>query len=254
MSSYKMSSSKTLPTMYFETAKRLLKDVKQMIKHPLTENGIYYSHDDENMSKGYAMIVGPEGTPYFGGFYFFVLTFPPNYPFSPPHVTYMTNNGYTRFNPNLYTCGKVCVSILNTWHGEKWSSCQSISTVLLALCSLLNDSPLENEPEQTKSSIDYIPYQQSIEYMNIDFAMCDMICQQSIPEPFRMFYPFMKEHFLRNYDKVMENIKMKNGVIKKNFVGTYRMITEVNYVRLEQKIIQAKSYVESLEDEQEQER
>jgi hypothetical protein len=66
-----------------ETIQRLLKDVKQIIKHPLTDNGIYYSHDETDMLKGYAMIVGPADTPYFGGFYFFEFNFPDDYPFSP---------------------------------------------------------------------------------------------------------------------------------------------------------------------------
>ena len=60
------------------------------------------------------------------------------------------------------------ISILNTWSGDKWSSCQTINSVLLTLCSLLNDSPLENEPGQSKSSSDFIPYQKSIEFKNID--------------------------------------------------------------------------------------
>lgn len=53
-----------------DTINRLLKDVKQIIKNPLTDDGIYYIHDEADMMKGYAMIVGPEDTPYFGGFYF----------------------------------------------------------------------------------------------------------------------------------------------------------------------------------------
>lgn len=53
-----------------ETIHRLLKDVKQIIKNPLTENGIYYIHHDEDMLKGYALIVGPDDTPYFAGNYF----------------------------------------------------------------------------------------------------------------------------------------------------------------------------------------
>ena len=54
-----------------DNVKRLLNDVKDIILHPLHDNGIYYIHDDEDMLKGYAMIIGPEETPYFGGFYFF---------------------------------------------------------------------------------------------------------------------------------------------------------------------------------------
>ena len=46
-----------------DTINRLLKDVKQIIKNPLTSHGIYYIHDESDMMKGYAMIVGPEDTP-----------------------------------------------------------------------------------------------------------------------------------------------------------------------------------------------
>ena len=54
-----------------ETMSRLIKDVKKIIKQPLTDNGIYYIHDDTDMLKGYALIIGPSDTPYFGGNYFF---------------------------------------------------------------------------------------------------------------------------------------------------------------------------------------
>ena len=52
-----------------DTINRLLKDVKQIIKNPLTSNGIYYVHDESDMMKGYAMIVGPEDTPYFSCYF-----------------------------------------------------------------------------------------------------------------------------------------------------------------------------------------
>ena len=50
---------------------RLLKDIKQVRNSLLKESGIYYIHDNENLLKGYAMIIGPENTPYEHGFYFF---------------------------------------------------------------------------------------------------------------------------------------------------------------------------------------
>ena len=53
-----------------ESINRLLKDVKQIIKNPLIDNGIYYIHDDTDLLKGYALIIGPEDTPYYGGNYF----------------------------------------------------------------------------------------------------------------------------------------------------------------------------------------
>ena len=174
-----------------ETIKRLLKDVRQIIKHPLKDNGIYYIHDDTDVTKGYAMIVGPSDTPYFGGYYFFEFNFPCDYPFSPPIVIYMTNDGFTRFGPNLYKNGKVCVSILNTWVGEKWSSCQTINSVLLTICSLLSKYPLENEPGCSKQHRDFLSYQKTIEYKNIDFAICELLDISKIPKPFDLFYSFI---------------------------------------------------------------
>ena len=230
-----------------ETIQRLLKDVKQLIRHPLTDNGIYYCHNELDMTKGYAMIIGPSDTPYFGGYYFFKFDYPFDYPFSPPRVTYMTNDGFTRFNPNLYKCGKVCVSILNTWNGDKWSSCQTINSILLTLCSLFNNAPFENEPGQNRGSRDFIPYQQSIEFKNIDFAICDMINRNKykIPNEFIQFYPFMKTHFINNYDKLLEYIKSKNSKISVEIVVIYNMYTNIDYVALEQKLVQTKEIVDS---------
>ena len=70
-----MSQEKTV-TLSKETIRRLLNDVKIIINTPLTDHGIYYSHDEDDIMKGYALIIGPSDTPYFGGFYFFELQFP----------------------------------------------------------------------------------------------------------------------------------------------------------------------------------
>lgn len=228
-----------------DTVKRLLKDVCQVLKHPLTDNGIYYIHDDSDMTKGYAMIIGPSNTPYFGGYYFFAFDFPFDYPFTPPNVTYMTNDGVTRFNPNLYINGKVCVSILNTWAGEKWSSCQTINSVLLTLCSLLNETPFENEPGQTVTCRDFDPYQKSIEFKNIDFAICDMFLKRKIPPVFRAFYPFMREQFIHNYDKLIAYVHSKLNEKSIQQVFIYKMTTNINYVNLESKLIETKKLIDS---------
>lgn len=60
-------------------------------------------------------------------------------------------SGGLRLNPNLYDCGKVCLSLLNTWTGknnEMWDPKQS--TMLQVLVSIqaliLNANPFFNEP------------------------------------------------------------------------------------------------------------
>jgi ubiquitin-protein ligase len=236
-----------MTTITKDTIGRLLKDVRQIMKHPLTDNNIFYVHDDTDILKGYAMIIGPSETPYFGGFYFFEFTYPYDYPFSPPKVKYMTNDGVNRYNPNLYKCGKVCVSILNTWSGDKWSACQTINSVLLTLCSLLNNTPLLNEPGQTTGSRDYISYQKTIEYCNIDFAICDMINQSNnkIPEQFKIFYPFMKEAFFKNYEQILSFIESKKDVIDQVNVHIYAMSNSVNYNKLKNKLMTINEIVKS---------
>jgi ubiquitin-protein ligase len=234
-----MNSSKTITK---DTINRLLKDVRQIMKHPLTDNNIYYVHDDTDILKGYALIIGPSDTPYFSGYYFFEFNYPFDYPFSPPKVKYMTNDGATRYNPNLYKCGKVCVSILNTWSGDKWSACQTINSILLTLCSLLNNTPFLNEPGQNSGSRDYIAYNKSIEYCNINFAICEMVnpTKNAVPEQFRLFYPYLKEHFYKNYDQLLDFVVKKNGAIEDLIVQIYSMQTHVDYNKLKDKLIETK--------------
>ena len=233
-----------------DTISRLLKDVKHIIKNPLTENGIYYIHDDSDIMKGYALIIGPSDTPYFGGNYFFEFNYPADYPHSPPKVTYCTNGNNIRFNPNLYTCGKVCVSLLNTWRGDQWTSCQSIATVLLTLCSLLSKDPLLNEPGVDKKHLDMKPYDEIIQYANIDIAVCDIVRKKtSVFLPFfDNFYPFIKENFHKNYDKLLEFSEKKNLEFNSESnmfkTGFYSMRVTIDYNNIIEKLKQAKLIVE----------
>ena len=233
-----------------DTIQRLLKDVKHIMKNPLTENGIYYIHDDVDMLKGYALIIGPADTPYFGGNYFFELTYPTDYPHSPPKVTYCTNGNNVRFNPNLYTCGKVCISLLNTWRGDQWTSCQSISTILLTLCTILCEDPLLNEPGVTKGHDDCNNYNTIIQFANIDIAICDIVDKkQSVFMPFfDNFYPFIKENFIKNYDKIVQTIEETNTKLN-NIPTVYRtkfygMTINVDYNLALKKIKTSKATLE----------
>lgn len=221
-----------------ETVSRLLKDVKQILKNPLTDNGIYYIHDDTDMMKGYALIIGPADTPYFGGNYLFEINYPTDYPHSPPKVKYWTNGNNVRFNPNLYVCGKVCISLLNTWRGDQWTSCQTISTLLLTLCTLLCDNPLLNEPGVDNNHRDIKNYNEIIEFANIDIAICDIMERKNgvfVPF-FENFYPFIKENFIRNYDKLVEFSEKKNEAFNMEITnlktGFYSMNIKVDYNRV----------------------
>ena len=216
-----------------ETTKRLLSDVTDLIKNPLIDENIYYIHDDADMLKGYALIIGPDDCIYEGGAYFFEFHFPYDYPLRPPHVTYYTNDGHTRFNPNLYRNGKVCISILNTWKGEQWTSCQTIRSVLMTLVTLFHNEPITNEPGFTSSHKDAKGYNKIIEYKNYEVAMIGMLTQQYLPDKFFGFYSLYKDYFVKNKDKIKGNL-VKKQTNKKEIItiDIYKMTTTIDYKNL----------------------
>ena len=154
--------------------KRIMRDVMNVTHTDvklLESQGIFYFPNESNISEGTALLIGQEGTPYFGGFYYFSITFPHDYPFSPIAIQSLTQDGKTRFNPNMYLNGKVCLSILNTWHdGPQWTGIQTLESVLLIIMSdVLNRNPLENEPafRGCGDSTDAVIYRRQIWHANV---------------------------------------------------------------------------------------
>ena len=241
-----------------DTITRLIKDVKEIITNPLTSHGIYYHHNEADILKGEVLIIGPKDTPYENGYYLFEISYPVNYPFSPPVVKYYTNDGITRFNPNLYKCGKVCLSILNTWRGDQWSSCQTISSVLLALCTIFNNAPLLNEPGISAEHLDFKNYNMVIEYKNFEIGIMHMFrlivlnadadanananANANTDSKFNAFKDIIKTHFLENYkinkdrlDTLLLLYKDKNNKSSVIHIGIYSMFIPIDYENLKRK-------------------
>jgi len=223
--------------------KRLMKDVRSIMKQPLHEHGIYYSHNEDNILKGYALIIGPEDTPYAYGYYLFQIDYPPEYPLAPPKFTFLTNGDNIRMNPNLYRSGKVCVSILNTWRGDQWSSCQTLKTILLTLLTILNDKPLLNEPGYNETSDDFISYNNIITYKNIEVAILNVIDNKISPSICSKFKNYIIVNFKSNYLKIMDTI---NKEIK--IMGTVDTLihTKVYSMRVELKYNDLKSRIQKI--------
>ena len=188
------------------TITRLIKDIRQLKKEPLHDQGVYYKHDEDDLLKGYALIIGPADTPYENGFYLFELLYPTDYPFTPPKLNFLTQDGITRFNPNLYRSGKVCLSLLNTWRGEQWTSCQTISSILLTLVTVFNDSPLLNEPGVTKTHPDFNNYNDIITFKNFDTAIYNTIHNINENSINKLFHEEIIENYQKNYDTIKNKI------------------------------------------------
>lgn len=138
--------------------------------------------DEDDIQHWHAMVMGPAGTPYSLGFFHFDMRFPPDYPNNAPKVLITTTSGgQVRFNPNLYSTGKVCLSILGTWRaehsGEQWSAVQSVSSLLLSIQSLMHDKPYHNEPsfEADDGSGDPQKYNEKILHETLRVAVCEVM-------------------------------------------------------------------------------
>jgi ubiquitin-protein ligase len=140
-----------------QTAKRLareMRDLRGKMTLPVHAAGaVYVRHDAHRLDIIRACVTGPEGTPYEGGLFFFDVFAPSGYPQIPPLLELeTTGGGVARFNPNLYADGKVCLSLLGTWHGgaasEKWNpATSSLWQVFLSIQGMiLVPEPYFNEP------------------------------------------------------------------------------------------------------------
>lgn len=146
-----------------------------------------------------AVIVGAAGTPYQDGLFVFDVLFPPTYPTIPPMVYYYS--GGLRLNPNLYDCGKVCLSLLNTWTGknnEMWDPKQS--TMLQVLVSIqaliLNANPFFNEPGYESRYLGEDGERMSKRYNEDVFILSLKTMMYTLRRPPKHFEDLVAGHFL----------------------------------------------------------
>nr|CAH8829794.1 unnamed protein product [Trichobilharzia regenti] len=225
---------------------RITKDLRSICNDPAP--GICVVPDSDDMTKIYALITGPFDTPYEGGFFLFMIRFPPEYPLVPPKVKLMTTgNGTVRFNPNFYSNGKVCLSVLGTWQGPEWTPAQSLSSVLISIQSLMTDKPYYNEPgfSTERNPGDAQQYNTIIAHETIRCAVCDVLERRTAFPPDlyavvessfedyydyyvgvcernmhlsgqRMVDPFDDERGIFNYADLLNRLKTLSSMLKQN--------------------------------------
>lgn len=218
-------STITTVTIPKETILRLLKDIRAvMTDSSLDTEGIMYKHSENDILTGYACIVGPADSVYFGGYYFFQFKFPTNYPHSPPIVTYLTNSGNVRFHPNYYTNKKVCMSIINTWRGEQWTGCQTIRSILMTFQSVLDREPLLHEPGIRPQHHDFKSYHTIVEYKNFEFACMELLVNLQTHITIE-FYSEFEDFMLRQFNKNKEQIRKIIEANSKTVLAAYYRIS-----------------------------
>mmetsp|Transcript_37027 Transcript_37027/g.82311 ORF Transcript_37027/g.82311 Transcript_37027/m.82311 type:complete len:168 (+) Transcript_37027:208-711(+) len=127
----------------------LNKQLKDLKKNPVDgfSAGLV---DDSNVFEWQVTIIGPQDTLYEGGFFNARLSFPKDYPNSPPSCRFTSD----MWHPNVYKDGRVCISILHNPgddpHGyesaaERWSPVHTVETIIISIISMLS-SPNDESP------------------------------------------------------------------------------------------------------------
>ena len=201
------------------SVRRLVVDVLDLENDPLP--GVFVHVNEEDIYDMHVVIVGPEGTPYEGGFHFFHLRFMPRYPYVPPTVLYLSTNGRIRMNPNLYENGKVCLSILGTWDGPGWTSVMNLRSLILSLQSILGECPLHNEPSfsrEPRESMRCRNYNTIVSHYNRVLGIINALECPPVPH----FREQILAHVVANregvYDRIIERTRAEIGATTSAFV------------------------------------
>ncbi len=224
--------------MTSNSIKRILSDINKLKENPLDHEGIFWHLNEDNIYNFKALIIGPRGTPYQGGFYFFDFMIPECYPLEPPKVKYCTQYNNIRFNPNLYTNGTVCLSILNTWSGPSWTPCNTLTSILMSLLGLVFvEHPLINEPGHENSSLNNLyQYDSIIEHESIRGAILQMLYNVTIN--FEMFEDRVRQYFINNFGEYIDRVKSLEKMKDKQIFecSTYNISIHSNYSNIIKKM------------------
>ncbi len=205
---------------------RLVKEISSIQNAlPLSfSSSVFFRTDTESINAIKFIITGPRDTPYESGCFEFDAVFKSDYPEGPPTVNLITTGGgKVRFNPNLYNCGKVCLSLLGTWSGQKGESWnKDASTFLQVLISIQSlifvDDPYFNEPGwerqmgTSQGDKKTFEYNDNIRLQNLRWAILDKLKNPTVG-----FEEAIKNHFYYKKDKIIETLhKWHSEALKKS--------------------------------------
>jgi ubiquitin-protein ligase len=211
-------------------------DIDEIQKEEYAKQGIYYYVNETNMMTGILLVWGPEDTLYENMPMCYFITFPHTYPFDPPKAEFITSDGSTRFHPNMYVDGKVCLSILGTWEGPKWTGILRLSSVGVILQSIMDNNPVVHEPGcATRTDSYVVDYNEFVGSKVLDFLthlVLTYIDTKSLPnylKPFESIFVERIQPIVSCLEKRLEE-KIKTG---EKFWSQliYRLSGSTNYKR-----------------------
>ena len=210
---------------------------------------IFINIDESNVYNLECIITGPNDTPYDSGCFHFKFRLPFDYPSRPPLAKFMTvmldskeivhyaGEPVPRFNPNLYNDGKVCLSLLGTWEGQKSETWNSGTSSLLQLmisiqASIFTSDPFYNEPGYDKymntpeGDHKNAKYNHNVKYYTMKYAILNQLKNPTITfrDQILDHFRLKKEYILKTCEEWVKNETVFNTNIEEYFRHDYQKI------------------------------
>ena len=138
--------------------------------------------DGDNMSKWFAVIAGPEQTPWQNGVFVLSIEYPPAYPETHAKIKFETSV----YHPNVYTDGRICLDIIQ----EKWNPIYTTDQILMQIRSLL----AEPNPESPAN-------QEAAQYYKYDRHSYEMKVRQCVSDSLSQPLPIELQNMVRKQEE-----------------------------------------------------
>ncbi|CDR97460.1 ubiquitin conjugating enzyme E2, putative [Babesia bigemina] len=116
--------------------------------------------EDDDLFQWRVCFEGPYGTPFEGGIFTVVITFPDTFPNNPPQMKFEQK----MWHPNIYPDGRVCISILHPpgmdifndqeAPEERWRPVLSVESIILSVISMLSE-PNAESPANVDAAVEF---------------------------------------------------------------------------------------------------
>lgn len=159
--------------------RRLQKDYQELKDCKIPLVGVAAAPDEQSMNTWHANIRGPEGTPYKGGVFHVIITFPMNYPVSAPTIQLQS----TITHPNVFG-STLCLDLLQAskkgeWY-QGWHSAYTVEAILIQLQSFLFEKKVD-----ALTPLEIEKYKKEVE--NANAYKCHSCRHRGSIEPFPNF-------------------------------------------------------------------
>ncbi|MEN2495982.1 MAG: Ubiquitin-conjugating enzyme E2 D4 [Marteilia pararefringens] len=154
---------------------RVKREHQEILKEPISHVSIGPVGDD--MREWQATIIGPKGSDYEDGLFKLKIELPPEYPFKPPRVYFVTRV----YHPNINSNGSICLDVLH----KQWSPAFTLTKMCLMISALLCD-PNPDDPLVPEIAMQYksnrSEFSKRCKQWTYDFAIKPYIMSDNIKD------------------------------------------------------------------------